>query len=202
MMQGRGTWLRTTGTMLVVWCQQKNSHERNRVVRRHLGILTRKHPCCSASGRCSNGSDRRSASRGSRSTAPASIPLPPRQFWFKRCLVSSLGGVESPAQVKCSPVDLLMMKNSSLPREVPARAKTHWFSRSASSFWFVLFRRQSRVVGFLLREMGQHHLLQDDVLAIFHGNRDSAIFVAFDAVEARSNPVRHVGGMFWCEVLM
>lgn len=42
---------------------------------------------------------------------------------------------------------------------------------------------------------GRHDLLQDDILAIFHGDCDSAVLVRLDAVEVWSNPVRHVGGV-------
>jgi hypothetical protein len=46
-------------------------------------------------------------------------------------------GRESPAQVRCSPVFLLMMRNSSLPEmPEPAWTKIHWFS---SSYWSLVF---------------------------------------------------------------
>jgi hypothetical protein len=52
-------------------------------------------------------------------------------------LVAVGDGGESPAQVRCSPVFLLMMRNSSLPEmPEPAWTKIHWFS---SSYWSLVF---------------------------------------------------------------
>jgi hypothetical protein len=43
------------------------------------------------------------------------------------------------------------------------------------------------------RGVGRQDSLQDHVLAIFDGDGNSAVFVAFDAVVVRADPVRHDG---------
>ena len=107
---------------------------------RDLVLLTSMHQCCSASGRCSTGSDRKSVRCWSRSAAPACGPLLPCQFVAQRCLAIGFSWSHPRAQVRYDPVPLLMMRNSSLPEMlVPAWANIHWFSLSCSSFLFGLF---------------------------------------------------------------
>jgi hypothetical protein len=89
-----------------------------------------------------------------------------------------------------------MIRNSSLPDTlVPAWAKTHWFSLSLWSWLFVLLFSCQMGSFHVLHAWFSMILLQDNILAIFHGNGGSAVFVAFDAVEVRSDPIRHVGGV-------
>jgi hypothetical protein len=84
--RGRGIWIRTTGTMLSSVSAQITQHGT-------LELLTSMFLCRSASGRCSNGSDRTSVSRGSQSRTPASGPLRPCQSQAQTCLAVASGRI-------------------------------------------------------------------------------------------------------------